>query len=397
MSRSLLLSSVAVFCTFMSVPILRAQADDAIAHDPRVLLQEVSATLSSLQQVSYHYHRELNYPSEGYRTTLEGDVSLEFDPRQEPSGFIYQAHSEKGFEIFNGSEILRANFSDHTLQMAPAHTTKDLDHLSFLYNSMATLRLALPVLIQDTTIMKSIAECSDIVCAVDLRIPRATLTATGQLSPIRLARDFTYRIVVDRKSLLPVEVKETNDVNSDSMLVQFSNVNNKIEKLPPESWRYSSYRDYRLVTSTAGKSLLALGSIAPDWALPVANAQGGVVSLREVLSNPQTKLVLLEFWISHCGYSIDAVPKLNAISAKYGSSGVKILAVNPDDNESTIQLFVQNNMPRYTLLSRGSEIAEQYGVAEFPFIFLVNTAGKIVFVGGLDEERLSETIAKLLQ
>jgi thiol-disulfide isomerase/thioredoxin len=397
--RVILWSGIAVTYAFLSIPKLAAQAELGKEQDPQVLLQEASAKLLSLQRISYHYRRELTYPSENFRNVLEGDISLEFDPTQEPIGAIYQAHFDKGFEIYNGSEILRINSSDHTLQMTAAHTTKDLDHLSFLYNSMVTLRLALPMLIHDATITKSIAQCSAVVCEVDLHIPHAVLTATGALSPVTSQRDFTYRIILNRKSLLPVEVRQTNNANSDSMLVQFSEVNDTIARLPAESWLYSSYRDYRLVMPTKTNSL-AVGSIAPDWMLPVANAIGSVqrkpVSLKEELADPKTKLVLIEFWISHCGYSIDAVPKLNAISAKYGLSGLKILAVNPDDNESTIQLFAQNYMPHYALLSEGSKASEQYGVPGFPFIFLVNTEGKIIYAGGLDEKALSEKMTTLL-
>jgi thiol-disulfide isomerase/thioredoxin len=399
MLRVILWSSLAVAYAFLNVPNLSAQADAGIEPDPLVLLREASAKLSSLQRISYHYRRELTYSSENYHNILEGDVSVEFDPRQEPIGAIYQAHFENGFQIYNGSEILRVNSADHTLQMTAARTAKDLDHISFLYNSMVTLRLALPMLINDATITKSIAQCSAIVCEVDLRIPHAALTATGALSP-GSDRDWSYHIVLDRKSLLPVEVRQTNNVNSDFMLVQFSDANDKTAKLPAESWLYSSYRDYRLVIPTKNKPL-AVGSIAPDWTLPAVNAtgsaQGKPVSLKEELADPKNKLLLVEFWISHCGYSIDAVPKLNAIAAKYGPSGLKVLAVNPDDNESTIQLFAQNYMPHYTLLSEGSKASEQYGVPAFPFIFLVNTEGKIIYAGGLDEKALSETMAPVLR
>jgi len=53
-----------------------------------------------------------------------------------------------------------------------------------------------------------------------------------------------------------------------------------------------------------------------------------------------------------CGYSIDAVPKLNAL--------------NPDDTESAIQLFVKNYSPQFALLTSAGKAAEQYGVLVTP-------------------------------
>ena len=106
--------------------------------------------------------------------------------------------------------------------------------------------------------------------------------------------------------------------------------------------------------------------------------------------------MLLEFWISFCGHSIDSVPKLNAIADRFSHAGLSVFAINPDDNDHTIQLFIRNNAPRYTLLEEGQNAEDAYGVSSFPTAFLIDKQSKIVYAGPVDEAMLTQKIAALL-
>lgn len=385
---------IGLMLTIALASTLSAHAQQSVTSKQAVdLLQKMSEALTSLTRVSYHYRRELNYASENYNNVLEGEVTIEFDPRRQPIGAIYQARNASGFNIYNGSEMLHANAATHTIQMVPVRSAKDLDHASFLYNSMLTLRFALPTLLSDPVIEKSIVRQDDSSVEISLRLPRAVLNATGTSSPITLPRDVTYRISIDRKTFLPVEVRQTNSQNNDFMLVQFSNVNTKPAMLPADSWFYTSYKDYHFAAPTTEKKLLAMDSVAPAWKLPVADGSGKTVSLTDTLADRKNKLVLLEFWISHCGYSIDAVSKLNAIDSRFKSAGLAILAINPDDNDDTIQIFRKNYDSHFELLSGGQQAESEYNVSGYPTIYLINPQGKIVYAGPFDEVALSKSIS----
>jgi peroxiredoxin len=376
---------------------LHAQQNPARSQEAMTILRKMSAKLASLSRVSYHYRRELSYASEDYHHVLEADIFIEFDPKQQPVGAIYQAHDATGFEVYNGSEILRGVVATRTIQMSPVNFAKDLERVSFLYNSFLTLRLALPNLLADATIAKSVASRTGSNYEIDVRTPRAVLTATGTLSPITLPRDITYRITIDGKSFLPLIVRQTNNQNADFALVTFSNLNTNPAKMSADSWLYTSYRDYRLAVPGPTMKLLAVGSATPQWTLPLANGNGRTISLAEVLKDSSTKLVLLEFWISHCGYSIDAVAKLNALAKRFAPAGLTVLAVNPDDSEDTIRTFAKTYRPHYTLVADGGEITKQYGVGGYPTVLIVNAEGTILYAGGFDQEKLVDKIAALLK
>src|SRR6185369_6810769 len=104
-----------------------------------------------------------------------------------------------------------------------------------------------------------------------------------------------------------------------------------------------------------------------SWTLPVLDNPSQTISLDEVLRQRDTKLVLLEFWISYCGHSIDAVTTLNSLARQYKDS-IKVIAINPDDSASTMQLFRKNFAPQYPLLSDGTKAAQQYGVSAYPTV-----------------------------
>jgi thiol-disulfide isomerase/thioredoxin len=355
------------------------------------ILHQLSQKLSSLSTVSYHYRRELNYASENYNNILEADIYLQFDPAQLPTGILYQAHRPDTFEVFNGSQIIHGVASSHTLQMTAIHSVDALKNNSLLFNSFATLRAALPALIDDSSITKSVESCNAATCVVAIKIPRATLNAAGTLSPIQLQRDITYRITIDRATMLPTKVRQTNSANTDFMDTQFSSLNLNPAKPAPSSWLYTSYPDYKLVFPANAPTPLAVGSTAPSWTLPLLDNASETISLNDVLKQPNTKLVLIEFWITYCGHSIDAVLTLNSIARRYKDS-LKVVAINPDDSAPTMKLFQKNFAPHYPLLAEGTKAAQQYGVSAYPTVFLVNREGKIIYAGDADQTNLQNAI-----
>jgi thioredoxin-like negative regulator of GroEL len=84
--------------------------------------------------------------------------------------------------------------------------------------------------------------------------------------------------------------------------------------------------------------------------LPSLEDATNEIDLPHLLQQSDTKHILLEFWISHCGHSIDAVQTLNAISHRYKRS-LKIVAVNPDDSASPMKLFQKNFSPGFLFFS----------------------------------------------
>lgn len=277
------------------------------------------------------------------------------------------------------------------MQIAPVRDIDRVKNSSFLLNSYVTFRKALPNLLKDDTVRQSQAECSEAECQVSLTLHQAVLTGIGDVSPITKQRDIIYTLTIDRSSLLPIAVKQTaSDTGSrDYTDVHFTRVDTHPKRPEDASWAYTGYPGYKLTVPGAGLKMLAFGTIAPTWELPAFGSKERV-ELKSAATAKGVRFLLLEFWISHCGYSIEAVQILNYIGKRFPE--VKIFGINANDDARTIEIFQKNHAPQYTLLQDTTGVSTEYGVAAYPTIYLLDSAGRILYVGDASESKITAAI-----
>jgi peroxiredoxin len=157
-----------------------------------------------------------------------------------------------------------------------------------------------------------------------------------------------------------------------------------------------------LATALAG--ILAASSIAtaadkaPDFTLP--NLDGKNVKLSELCpSGP----VVLSFWATWCVPCPEEMKHLQRLYEKYGEQGLQVLAPAIDGSKtvSKVRPFVMGRRFSFpVLLDTNNDVKRLYRVAVVPTIFLINTAGEVVYhhVGYRpgDEVELEKEIQKVL-
>jgi thiol-disulfide isomerase/thioredoxin len=365
-------------------------APSAQRMDSNVLLQQVAAKLAALTSVSYHYSREINYESENYHNRDEQDGYIDFRP-DGSAPFTFQAKRMDGFQVFNGSELLNGIRATHEVQIVPVKNIDTVQSSSFLLNSYVTLRKALPALLKENTGEQSPADCTAATCQVSLTLHQSVLTGLGDVSPITKLRDITYTLTIDRSSLLPVAVKQTasDTGNGDYTEVHFTHIDTQPSRPTDASWSYTGYPEYKLAVPGVAPKMLEIGSIAPTWQLAALGTEQKI-ELTSAATAEGVKFILLEFWISHCGYSIEAVQTLNSIGKRFPD--VKILGLNPNDDARTINGFQKNHLPQYTLLQDTAGVSKKYGVAAYPTIYLLDRAGRILYAGDANESKIAAAI-----
>ncbi|CAM3884626.1 peroxiredoxin [Mucilaginibacter galii] len=308
------------------------------ANDGLAVYNKVSKALNSLKTIQYTYRREFNYPSEGYLSKIEGQMYLDFITDAQLVGFRYQYSHNGEFTTFNGSEIFSNNLEDKTLRIKRNLTPASFEGNSWIYHSMVTLRNALPMVMADNSIVKTVTDTlvsGKRYYNLKFVLPNKLLTYLGTgYSPVTIQRTFVYKILVDPATNLPVTVLQTNTINNDLNRTDFVNATTKTQPPAETSWYSSNYlKDYALATE--GKHELIKANIpAPDWQLTSAENNAAVN-----LSQYRGKLVLLEFWIKNCSYCIGAVHKLNAMQQQYPNNKFKILAINMEDYKEMIAVF----------------------------------------------------------
>jgi peroxiredoxin len=356
------------------------------------VLRKTSQKLNSLAGLHYRYHRELNYVSEGIHHELSGACYLDFSNADPVLGFRYQFSSPDMLAVFNGTEKFECDRKTRTLRVTDQPARRNFESLSFFYDSPVTFRNALPMLLSDASVPKTLLDTvvgAKPFYAVTFTLKQKVIDYLGAYRPITADRSIRYRLLIDKATNLPVEVMQSNSSKQDFTKTSFQYL---AAPAPPadSSWYYSSYRsEYKLVNPEDEKlRLISSGQTAPDWTLPVFNRPTEMT-----LNQLKGKVVLLEFWIRNCGYCVASVPDLNALYNQYKYKGFELLGINPHDSKEVIAVFKQKIQPEYPLLYGAQDVAKRYGVGMFPMVVLLDKTGNVLYSG----EFRRENVAKLIE
>ena len=382
MNRHLATFSIATALLLIAAVQSPSQTADSV-------MQKAAKKLASVKALGYTYTREFNYPSEEYLSKSISTGYLDLNATDAALGFRFQFSDDEYMAVYNGSETFIAVKKKKTMVVQNNPTKDRMESSAYLYNSPLTLKYALPKIIADNKIPKKLATekvDGQLRYLVQFSLNKASIAGLGDIRELRNERVSIYRVTIDAKTLLPLEVLVTNDKNKDFMKTTFTNLTEMPEPPTDRSWYFSSYTDEYKLQQPDEKKLLPVGQAPPDFVLRELES-GAQISL----SKYNGKVVLLEFWIAQCGFCIAAVPKLNEIVKAYPD--VEVMSINVHDQAKTITSFKNRNKPVYTILTEGEATGDAYGVGGYPAIVLIGKDGKIAYTSmGLFEKELVSAI-----
>jgi len=114
------------------------------------------------------------------------------------------------------------------------------------------------------------------------------------------------------------------------------------------------------------------------------------------LSDYEGKIVVLE-WVNYdCPFSVWAYDAkiMKNLAEKYASKGVVWLAINSTyyaDAEGNKAWVTKYELPYPILLDKDGKVGKCYWAKTTPYMFVINTKGKIVYRGALDNAPLGKT------
>lgn len=358
------------------------------------ILQKMSTKLNSFKNIRYDLKRELDYASENYHNEMNWTVYFDFQSADTIIGFKYQIEDETAKQVFNGTEEFETDKKGKTIKIDDQPDQKLFSSISAFYNSIITLKNGLPLIIADETIAKTVSDTAinnTSYYLITLSLNKRRIKNIGKGFDAMTAKsNLIYKIIIDKKDYLPLEVLQVNDRNNDFIRTRFTNITANIP-LPSElSWYYSTYtNEYKPAVQKEAPQLISVGHSAPEWILPLYNKEENIK-----LSNFKGKVVLLDFWIKNCGPCIKSIPDLNALQEKFKNKKFEILGINSYDTKEDIGWFCNKHKPNYKVLMQGKAIAEKYGVSGFPTVILIDKEGKVLF-SGVDFEK--SEIEKLIE
>ena len=119
-----------------------------------------------------------------------------------------------------------------------------------------------------------------------------------------------------------------------------------------------------------------IGSSAPAFDLPTVNNKGKA-SVKAVSG----KVAIVDFWATWCEPCKKSFPKLQEIYVKYKASGLEILAVSEDDENSGLPEFGNTYGAKFPLTwDEGKQVASKWQPKSMPATFIVDRKGIVRFV-----------------
>jgi peroxiredoxin len=140
----------------------------------------------------------------------------------------------------------------------------------------------------------------------------------------------------------------------------------------------------------ADSKLLALGEKAPLAATKMKTHEGKDVSIAEVAKDKGT---LVFFTCNHCPYAKAWESRLVAIGNAAQKQGIGVIAINSNDpnvkgEDGMEEMQTRAKTTGMTFpyaVDATSDIARAFGATKTPEVFLFDKAGKLVYLGAIDD------------
>jgi thiol-disulfide isomerase/thioredoxin len=108
------------------------------------------------------------------------------------------------------------------------------------------------------------------------------------------------------------------------------------------------------------------------------------------------KVVLVDFWGTWCGPCVKKLPAVQQFAEKYAGRDLIVIGLHSQQDGDTCQAFVEKNKISFPIAIDSGKTAEAFAIGEWPSLFLIDKAGKVVlgYVNDLPSDEIVENLLK---
>lgn len=122
-----------------------------------------------------------------------------------------------------------------------------------------------------------------------------------------------------------------------------------------------------------------LGNLAPDFSVKLLSRRGEKLALNDL----RGQVVVVDFWGTYCGPCKQEMPKLQALSAKYSSAGLRVIGVSedePDDKDKILGFATAHGATFAIAWDEDRSVAHQYKPDTMPSSYTIDRRGVVRYV-----------------
>jgi peroxiredoxin len=132
---------------------------------------------------------------------------------------------------------------------------------------------------------------------------------------------------------------------------------------------------------------LKIGAPAPDFTLPAAS-DGKAIALKDLLA--KNKAVAVVFIATKCPVSNAYNTRMAALGKEYVAKGVFLVGINSNKTEPAAEVKEHAEKHGFTfpvVKDDGNKVADAYGAAKTPEVFVLDPKGILLYHGRIDENQ----------
>ncbi len=123
------------------------------------------------------------------------------------------------------------------------------------------------------------------------------------------------------------------------------------------------------------------------------DADGNPISLSSVVSNPENRYIVLDFWATWCGSCVEEIPMLREVYAKYHEKGVEIYSVAENSDVDYWKTYIKENGMTWINVcddepGNGSKAWNDYALHGIPTLLVIEGQTGVIVARDRDLEKI---------
>ena len=206
---------------------------------------------------------------------------------------------------------------------------------------------------------------------------------------------------IDRNSYSIKKMSFSVDMQNENQYNEWNINNIKYDKISPDELenRFLKYKKKYVVKNYVKKAFkkpLNTGTHFPKLEGKLYG-DSKIISLKDLEAN----IVLLDFWYMDCPHCIKAFHHLNDLYSNYSNKGLKILSINPFNNNSKdldrLPNFLKENRINFPIMFINRNDAKKYRVFGYPTFYILDKKGNIIYSKSGYSDKIAEKIDSIIK